>query len=192
MAIEFKCQNCQKTLRVPDEFAGRKAKCPNCQTVLQVAAADDTVQPLEVQAPIAPSPGPFDGLDSSSSTGSSPGMSSIPNRSPFSASNPYSKPQRQPPPQGRRRSSGGAPHRGGLVLGLGIGAIACNFCLIPGILALIFGLGDLKKMKEGAMDDEGYGLTLAGTIMGGIMTALGALIVLFYIIMIIVAIAAGP
>ena len=177
--IEFKCQSCHKTLRVPDEFAGRKAKCPNCQTILQVAAKSETVKPLDVQPPIESSSNPFARSDSS-----------IPNRSSTAAGNPYSSPQSQPQPLGRRHFRG-APHRGGLVLGLGIGAMTCNFCLIPGILALIFGLADLKAMKEGRMDDEGQGLTLAGTIMGGIMTAIGALIVLFYAVVVIAALAGG-
>ena len=191
MAIEFKCQGCEKKLRVPDEFAGRKAKCPNCQTILQVPAnsQSETVEPLEVQPPIASSSSDlFAGLDSSDSSQPSYGQSP----SPFATSNPYSRPQQQRPQQPGRRRSGGAPHRGGLVLGLGIGAMVCNFCLIPGILALIFGMADLKAMKEGRMDDEGHGLTLAGTIMGGIMTGLGALVLVFYVFMIIIAIAAGP
>lgn len=171
MAIEFKCQGCQKTLRVPDEFAGRKAKCPNCQTILQVTAASKTVEPREVQPPIESSTDLFAGLDSS------------PSSSPFADSNSYSSPQQRP--------SGGAPHRGGLVLGLGVCAFVCNFCLIPGILALTLGMSDLKAMKEGRMNDEGHGLTLAGTILGGIATGLAALAFLFYILVAIVSVAAG-
>ena len=191
MAIEFKCRSCQKKLRVPDEFAGRKAKCPNCQTILQVPddAGSETVEPLDVQPPIGSSSDLFAGLDSSDSS-SDYGQSSISNPSPFATSNPYSSPQ-QPQQTGRRRS-GGAPHRGGLVLGLGIGAMVCNVCLIPGILAIIFGMADLKAMKEGRMDDEGHGLTLAGLIMGAIMTGLAALVIFFYAIIIVIAIAAGP
>ena len=41
------------------------------------------------------------------------------------------------------------------------------------------------------MDNEGHGLTLAGTIMGGIMTALAALILLFYAVLIIIALVTG-
>ena len=59
------------------------------------------------------------------------------------------------------------------------------------ILALTFGLNDLKAMKEGRMDNEGHGLTLAGTIMGGIMTALAALMLLFYAVLFIIALVTG-
>ena len=181
MTIEFKCQGCQKTLRVPDEFSGRKAKCPNCKSILQVPAGNATVEPLEVQPPIESSSDLFAGLDSldTSDSPSNYGQPSVPSQSPFT-SNPYDSPRAQ---STYRRS--GTPHRGGLILGLGIGALACNFCLVPGILALIFGLIDLKAMKEGRMDNEGHGLTMAGTIMGGIMTGVGVLVAFMYVLLII-------
>ena len=181
MAIEFKCENCHKTLRVADEFAGKKARCPNCQTILQVESSTETVDPISVQPPLASTPQP-----------PAYGQTGTPSASPFATGNPYSSPsqasQYQPP---TRRRSRGEPHRGGLVLGLGIGAMTCNICMIPGILALTFGLNDLKAMKEGRMDNEGHGLTLAGTIMGGIMTGIAALILLFYAVLIVIGLAAG-
>ena len=174
MAIEFECQGCQKTLRVPDEFAGRKAKCPNCQTILQVPGSSETAEPSQVQPPIESSPDLFAGLDSSDST-SSYEKSPTADRSPFASSNPYASPQPQPPPASRSRF-GGAPHRGGLVLGLGIGSIVtCNLCFILGSLSLVLGLLDLQAMKAGRMDNAGFGLTLTGTIMGGVMTGISLL-----------------
>ena len=180
MAIEFKCQNCQKTLRVADEFAGKKARCPNCQTILLVESDTETVEPIAVKPPVASAPQP-----------PAYGQTGTPSASPFATGNPYSSPaqasQYRTP---TRRHSRGEPHRAGLVFGLGIGAIVCNICLIPGILALTFGLNDLKAMKEGRMDNEGHGLTLAGTIMGGIMTGLAALGLLFYAVLIVISIVA--
>ena len=41
------------------------------------------------------------------------------------------------------------------------------------------------------MDNEGHGLTLAGTIMGGIMTALAALVLLFYLVLIAISVVAN-
>ena len=181
MAIEFKCQNCQKTLRVADEFAGKKARCPNCQTILLVESDTETVEPIAVKPPVASAPQP-----------PAYGQTGTPSASPFATGNPYNSPaqasQYRTP---TRRHSRGEPHRGGLVFGLGIGSIVCCISLIPGILALTFGLNDLKAMKEGRMDNEGHGLTLAGTIMGGIMTALAALILLFYAVLIIIALVTG-
>ena len=181
MAIEFKCQNCQKTLRVADEFAGKKARCPNCQTILLVESDTETVEPIAVKPPVASAPQP-----------PAYGQTGTPSASPFATGNPYSSPaqasQYRTP---TRRHSRGEPHRGGLVFGLGIGSIVCCISLIPGILALTFGLNDLKAMKEGRMDNEGHGLTLAGTIMGGIMTGLAALGLLFYAVLIVIGLAAG-
>ena len=180
MAIEFKCQNCQKTLRVADEFAGKKARCPNCQTILLVEGDTETVEPTSVQPPVASTPQP-----------PAYGQTGTPSLSPFATGNPYSRPaQASQYLNPTRRSSRGKPHRGGLVLGLGIGAMACYICLIPGILALTFGLQDLKAMKEGRMDNEGHGLTLAGTIIGGIMTALAVLSLLFNLVLIAISVVA--
>ena len=179
MAIEFKCQNCQKTLRVADEFAGKKARCPNCQTILLVESDTETVEPIAVKPPVASAPQP-----------PAYGQTGTPSASPFATGNPYSSPaqasQYRTP---TRRHSRGEPHRGGLVLGLGIGAMVC--CPPVGIFPLIIGLRDLKAMEKGRMDNEGHGLTLAGTIMGGIMTALAALILLFYAVLIVISIVAG-
>ncbi len=56
------------------------------------------------------------------------------------------------------------PHRGGLVLALGILGIVC--CFILGIIAWVMGSNDLKEMAAGRMDPSGQGLTQAGKICG--------------------------
>ena len=38
MPINFKCTSCGNTLRVKDEFAGKKAKCPKCSNVCPIPA----------------------------------------------------------------------------------------------------------------------------------------------------------
>ena len=45
MAIEFRCNECQRLLRVPDQSAGAQARCPQCSRVQQVplAAMEATV-----------------------------------------------------------------------------------------------------------------------------------------------------
>jgi hypothetical protein len=86
---------------------------------------------------------------------------------PSGSSNPYLSPT----------SAGGAigspyarPHRGGLILGLGIvGVVICGPLGIP---AWIMGSGDLKEMRAGRMDYSGYGITQAGMILGIIATVL--------------------
>lgn len=57
-----------------------------------------------------------------------------------------------------------APHRGVLILILGILSIFC--CLICGIVAWVMGNNDLRQMTAGTMDPSGRGLTNAGKICG--------------------------
>lgn len=40
MAIRFACPGCQRTLNVPDQYAGRQSKCPGCSTPVMVPAAN--------------------------------------------------------------------------------------------------------------------------------------------------------
>ncbi len=56
------------------------------------------------------------------------------------------------------------PHRGVLILVLGILSIVC--CFICGIIAWVMGNNDLKQMTAGTMDPSGRGLTKAGKICG--------------------------
>ena len=69
------------------------------------------------------------------------------------------------------------PHRGVLILVLGILGIVC--CFICGIVAWVMGNNDLKEMAAGAMDPEGRGLTQAGKICGiiGVVLAIIAIVV---------------
>lgn len=69
------------------------------------------------------------------------------------------------------------PHRGTLILVLGILGLVC--CFPFGLAAWIMGSGDLKQMDAGTMDSEGRSSTNGGKICGIIATVLwglGALI----------------
>jgi hypothetical protein len=56
------------------------------------------------------------------------------------------------------------PHRGGLILTLGILGIVC--CFICGIIAWVMGNNDIREIDAGRMDSSGRGLTQAGKICG--------------------------
>ena len=56
------------------------------------------------------------------------------------------------------------PHRGGIILALGILGLVC--CFICGIIAWVMGSNDLKEMAAGRMDPSGQGMTNAGKICG--------------------------
>ncbi len=158
MAIEFTCKNCNAILRVPDEHAGKKAKCPKCETLNVIQAG--TIEPQAPQKPMA------DSAD---------------------FGNPFATPTGMP--------SGGftgrahqAPHRGSTVLSLGIAALVCNFALIPGILAWVFGRSDMREINAGRMDPEGRGMTQAGMILGIIGTLIPLVIFMIYVIFIIIVV----
>jgi hypothetical protein len=76
-----------------------------------------------------------------------------------------------PPIRDRSPKRRHAPHRGGVVLALGVlGLVTCFIC---GIFAWVMGNEDLRRMGAGAMDPSGRGLTEAGKICGMISVILG-------------------
>lgn len=83
--------------------------------------------------------------------------------------NPYASPS-----TADRISRGYRPHRGGMILTLGILGFAC--CQLFSVAAWVMGHADMKEIKAGRMDPEGRGLTQAGMIIGIIGTVLMILI----------------
>ncbi len=92
----------------------------------------------------------------------------------------------QPPTQSA--TGGLRPHRGGVVLALGIlGIVVCFIC---GIVAWVMGNNDLREIDAGVMDPSGRGLTQAGKICGMIGTIL-AIVWVFFWLMILGGMLAG-
>ena len=78
-----------------------------------------------------------------------------------------------------------APHRGTLILILGILSLVC--CFICGIIAWVMGNNDLKQMAAGTMDPSGRGLTNAGKICGIVGIAVqivGIVLIVIWLIMV--------
>ena len=90
----------------------------------------------------------------------------------------------QPPAQG-----GLKPHRGGVVLTLGI--LGLVLCVICGIIAWVMGKNDLREIDAGTMDPAGRGLTNAGKICGMISVILACAGLAIWLLMIIAAIFAA-
>lgn len=88
------------------------------------------------------------------------------------------------PPTEPQPQSFVAPHRGVLILVLGI--LSLTVCAPLGIAPWIMGSGDLKKMKAGVMDPEGKGLTTGGMICGIVSSILLVLGIVFYVVIIAV------
>lgn len=64
-----------------------------------------------------------------------------------------------------RADSYSVPHRGGIILTLGILSWVFS-CPIFSVMAWVMGASDLREMRAGRMDSQGMGLTQAGHIMG--------------------------
>ncbi len=81
------------------------------------------------------------------------------------------------------------PHRGGLILVLGLVGIVMG-CPIFSLMAWVMGSGDLREMRSGRMDRNGEGLTQAGMILGmipSILFIVGAALAMLFIIVVAVA-----
>ena len=82
------------------------------------------------------------------------------------------------------------PHRGVLILVLGILGIVC--CVICGIIAWVMGSGDLKEMDAGLRDPAGRGLTRAGKILGIIGVILQIIAIIVGLLMSMLGVFAAP
>jgi hypothetical protein len=95
--------------------------------------------------------------------------------SPSVSTNPYA-----PPQTGAYLASSSRfqePHRGGLILTLGI--ISMFVCAAVGLVAIVMAIIDLNKMSSGRMDPGGRGLTIAGLVIASLQWLfLGGFIVL--------------
>lgn len=163
------CPSCQKQLRVPDEYIGRNVKCPGCKETFtaQVEAKSAPPPPAEeeiVEKPRKkPAPPPEEEEEAP--------------RPAKRRAEVVDDDEDEERPSRRSRRGGGsmAPHRGTLVLILGICSLALNVFFWPlplfaGPVAWILGNRDLKAMDEGRMDPEGRGHTQIGKVCGIIAT----------------------
>jgi predicted Zn finger-like uncharacterized protein len=135
------CPQCERQLRVPDELRGRSVKCPTCGTIF--TAPTETPRPLDEFCADEDEPNATATYQQDESDG-------------------------EAPPRTRQRRIDLKPHRGTLILVLGIFSIV--FCGFLGPVAWIMGGNDLRQMRAGRMDPEGEGLTNGGRICGIIGT----------------------
>ena len=82
-----------------------------------------------------------------------------------------------------------APHRGGVILALGILGLVC--CFICGIIAWVMGNNDLREMAAGRMDRSGQGMTQAGKICGMISVVLQIIGLVIWLVAMIAGVASG-
>jgi hypothetical protein len=81
------------------------------------------------------------------------------------------------------------PHRGTMILTLGIVGLVC--CMPCGIVAWVMGNGDLRAMAEGRMDRAGEGMTKAGKVLGMISVALTLIGIVIWVALTVLGLSAG-
>jgi predicted Zn finger-like uncharacterized protein len=147
------CPSCGIQLNVPEELLGRTVKCASCANTFSAGAG---VPPPE-NAPPYPER-------------RRPRREVARQQDEWEEDASWSR--------GLRRDL--APHRGGMVLTLGIVSVSLSplsFCSLPGLLfgvaslacgipALVMGHADLRRMDAHRMDPDGRGMTNAGWICG--------------------------
>jgi len=165
MAEIISCPACDRKLQVPEAYIGQKVQCPQCNIQF---IADPHAQDVQATLPATTQP-------------ASP-------KTPPSDNEP--QPRRRRPADDefdddsyddddefsfrrpRRRPT--VPHRGGLILALGlvalVGGMAIWFPLIIGPFAWVMGNNDLNQIRAGRMDPTGEGLVQAGRILGIVAT----------------------
>jgi predicted Zn finger-like uncharacterized protein len=160
MTEVIQCPQCQRQLRVPEELRGKAVKCPSCShtfTAPLAGAADTPAVP-------PPPPGQHDAEEP-------PRPSTRRPRPPQEDYGEEPGADYDDEPWIRRRLDA-VPHRGGLILTLGILSLVC--CgIICGPIAWVMGNNDMREIRAGRMDPEGEGLTNAGRICGIVGTCLG-------------------
>jgi predicted Zn finger-like uncharacterized protein len=166
MPITVDCPSCNRKLRVPDDLQGKKVKCPTCGTTF-TAGASAAPPPAEEEERPAPAP-------------VTPRRPAPPDE--YDEEPPGREGDDEDRPRPRRSRASMQPHRGPLVLILGILSLvlglATGFGWVLGPVAWILGNNDLKEMRAGRMDPEGEGQTNAGRICGIISTVLFGLTML--------------
>lgn len=154
MPITTKCPSCERTLRVPDNLLGQNVKCPSCGTTF---TAEDS--PPASEAPTRPATPAEERVAEE--------RRPSPRRRPADEPDDYDQDYDD---RGPRRAGRYQPHRGAVILVLGICSLVV--CGLLGPVAWIMGNNDLQAMAAGRMDPSGEGMTKAGKILGMIATIL--------------------
>jgi hypothetical protein len=162
MPVEVACPSCGIKLSVPDDFVGKKVRCASCSLVFDA----------NPQAPPPELPRSANDLDGEQHDQADDDY-------PFDTDDERLH---------RRRDL--VPHRGGLILTLGIGSIVgavlemgvgiccCSLPIISiplGAVSWILGHGDLRQLDNGIMDPDGRSSTKAGYVCGMVGCGMGLL-----------------
>jgi phage FluMu protein Com len=177
MPIEFRCANCHKLLRTPDDTAGQTGKCPHCDALMRIPARDGSRAEPGADGGVAQLvSGPVEIL------------------SPYASSEGYAG-------GGGYVDSGLRPHHGAISLTFGLLSMAFGMmttigctCCFPiggvgaavsigfGVPAIVIGMQDLKAIKTGTMDASGRSQAMSGMVLGIVGIVLVVLGLVFYVL----------
>jgi hypothetical protein len=175
------CPSCQRPLHIPDTLLGQDVKCPACSHTF--AAALDDHQPASAtpdrdREPDRPR------RDGDAFTR---GKEDRPRQPRRDEDDDGDRPSRRRyyddrfDRRSRRHRSDYEPHRGTLILILGVLPFFIHpLAPICGPIAWVLGNQDLKEIRAGRMDPEGEGTTQAGRILGMIFTLLSLFVILVF------------
>jgi hypothetical protein len=188
MPATLPCPHCQQLLLVRDEYLGRLMSCPRCRQTFTAPAiiaipepgpptpqplpATETMElpldltPFQVEEQITPPP-PEQGQFQIQAEPPAPlPPSSFTLKESPRSGNQLDRDREKPPQRRPRPLTRLEPHRGVLILILGVATILLIWCPpLAWVLAgapLIMSRADLAKMAIGSMDSAGRGLTEAG------------------------------
>jgi LSD1 subclass zinc finger protein len=167
MTLTIECPSCRRQLRLPPDLLGRSVRCPTCSTTFTAEdpAATSEAVPLAAEAATPAS-------SARDRAGDAEERASPPRRRRRDEDDEDERPWDRGPTVRRDCE----PHRGGMVLALGIVGIVVPLLGGPcAIIAWVMGQRDRVKIHDRVMDPAGEGLTLAGWICGIIGTVLQAL-----------------
>jgi predicted Zn finger-like uncharacterized protein len=188
----IRCPNCSRKLKVNDNLVGSNVRCPACQNTF-VAAAEDAPPPSEgpdiETRSSSEDPGDLFGPDTGEERPAARSKSKAVARRDEDAEEEAPRRRKRTDDEeddSERRSSGRKrrkrewtePHRGTMILVLGLLGLLLGIPILCPI-AWVLGNADLKSMEEGRMDPEGRGLTNAGRICGMIGTILMIIGIIF-------------
>jgi predicted Zn finger-like uncharacterized protein len=192
MSIIVDCPSCSRKLRVPDDLLGTKVKCPTCGGTFDAVAAPAEGAPPGSEVGPPSERGSFPDANRGETAFESPPRPDARAGEAEEDDRPWEQPHDWHP--NLRRDS--EPHRGGLILTLGIISIivaagspvlyGCpSIVSLPlGITAWVLGGRDLKKIRANLMDPRGQGNTQAGWICGIVGTCMSLLCVTAFVIIV--------
>lgn len=197
MATITSCPKCAKQVQVPDELIGKRVQCPECKNVFVAEVAGTAVSTTPKKSSPGTSSSAPPPLPPSTPEWEKPRSRSVDDEDEEDDRPRKKKSRRRADDDdedddrpSRRRRNNYAPHRGGMILALGLIALIGGFIIggvpfVLGPIAWIMGNGDLREIRAGRMDPEGEGMTQAGRICGMIATILGIIGILLFCLYIV-------